>query len=99
MQSITSALEQDHADFEVIVVNNASTDRTEEIAGGFSNVAVVNEPRKGLLWAREAGRLAATGELPLTREAFEAVLAQKMSSDKVDINLSAFDTGVGMIKK
>jgi glycosyltransferase involved in cell wall biosynthesis len=62
-QTIRSALEQDYSDFEVIVVNNASTDRTEEIARGFPKVAVVNESRRGLLWAREAGRLAASGDI------------------------------------
>jgi glycosyltransferase involved in cell wall biosynthesis len=62
-QTIRSALEQDYPDFEVIVVNNASTDRTEEIARGFPDVLVVNESRKGLLWAREAGRLAASGDI------------------------------------
>jgi glycosyltransferase involved in cell wall biosynthesis len=62
-QTIRSALEQDYSDFEVIVVNNASTDRTEQIARGFPNVAVVNESRRGLPWAREAGRLAASGDI------------------------------------
>jgi glycosyltransferase involved in cell wall biosynthesis len=62
-QTIRSVLAQDYSDFEVIVVNNASTDRTEEIARGFPGLAVVNEFRRGLLWAREAGRLAASGDL------------------------------------
>lgn len=48
---------------EVIVVNNASTDRTKEIAGGFTGVQVVDEPRKGLTFARQAGFEASTGEL------------------------------------
>lgn len=62
-RTIRSALAQDYADFEVIVVNNASADRTEKVARGFSKVTVVNEPRRGLLRAREAGRLAASGDL------------------------------------
>ena len=62
-QTLTAVLAQDHLDFEVIVVDNASTDRTAEIAGRFPGVKVVHEPRKGLLWAREAGRQAATGEI------------------------------------
>jgi glycosyltransferase involved in cell wall biosynthesis len=60
--SIRAALAQDYPDFEVIVVNNASTDRTAEVAGQFP-VKLVHEPRKGLLWARECGRQNATGEL------------------------------------
>jgi len=48
---------------EVIVVNNASKDRTKEIAQGFPGVRVVDEPQKGLVKARQAGYLASTGEL------------------------------------
>lgn len=50
-------------DAEVIVVNNASTDRTKEIASKFPGVRVVDETRKGLTWARQAGFVASTGEL------------------------------------
>ncbi len=48
---------------EVIVVNNASTDRTGEVASRYPGVTVVHEPRKGLTAAREAGFRACTGEL------------------------------------
>lgn len=44
------------------------------------------------------GALAATEVLPLSREVFEAVLSQKMSRDKFDINLSAYDMGVEMVR-
>lgn len=50
-------------DYEIIVVNNASTDRTEEIAGSFQGVRVVNEPKKGITKARQAGFKAASGEI------------------------------------
>ena len=48
---------------EIIMVNNASTDRTREVAMGFKGVRVVDEPRKGLTFARQAGFAASTGEL------------------------------------
>ncbi len=48
---------------EVIVVNNSSTDKTKEIASSFSGVKVVDEPKKGIVWARRAGFLASTGDL------------------------------------
>jgi glycosyltransferase involved in cell wall biosynthesis len=38
--------------FEVIVINNASTDKTKEVAQSFSFVRVVDEPKKGLTSAR-----------------------------------------------
>lgn len=54
---------------EVILINNASTDCTREVAAAIANVRVVDEPRKGLTRAREAGRIAATGDLLLFLDA------------------------------
>jgi glycosyltransferase involved in cell wall biosynthesis len=48
---------------EIIVVNNASTDRTREVARRYPGVTVVDEPRKGLTFARQAGFAASTGAL------------------------------------
>jgi glycosyltransferase involved in cell wall biosynthesis len=48
---------------EIIVVNNASTDRTREVALRYPGVTVVDEPRKGLTFARQAGFAASTGDL------------------------------------
>lgn len=48
---------------EVIVVNNASVDKTKEIASSFPSVRVVDETRKGLVWARRAGYCASTGDI------------------------------------
>lgn len=50
-------------EIEIIVVNNASTDRTKEIASSYPGVKVVDEPQKGLTHARQAGYLASSGEL------------------------------------
>jgi len=48
---------------EIIVVNNASTDRTREVAEAIPGVVVVDEPRKGLVQARWCGFEASTGTL------------------------------------
>lgn len=48
---------------EIIVVNNASSDRTREVALRYRRVRVVDEPRKGLTFARQAGFLASSGTL------------------------------------
>ena len=53
---------------EIIVVNNASTDRTREIVLSYvqkngPRVRLVDESRKGLPFARQAGFLASTGPL------------------------------------
>jgi len=49
--------------FEIVVVNNASTDRTREVALRYPGVKVVDEPRKGLTFARQAGFLSTSGAL------------------------------------
>ena len=49
--------------YEVIVVDNASTDATGEIAGSYPGVIVVREARKGITFARQAGFLRSGGDL------------------------------------
>jgi glycosyltransferase involved in cell wall biosynthesis len=63
VHSVMEQLAQEGIDAEIIVVNNASTDRTREIAASLAGVRVVDEPQKGLVRARQAGFLAATGDL------------------------------------
>lgn len=58
-----SLLAQTRPPDEILVVDNASTDRTGELARLVAGVRVVDEPRRGLVQARETGRLAATGDL------------------------------------
>ena len=58
-----SLLAQSRPPDEILVVNNASTDRTADVAARVPGVHVVDEPRKGLVQARETGRVTATGDL------------------------------------
>ncbi len=60
---VHSLLAQSRSPDEVIVINNASTDGTGPIAGAVPGVRVVDEPRKGLVIARERGRQEARGDL------------------------------------
>jgi glycosyltransferase involved in cell wall biosynthesis len=48
---------------EVIVVNNASSDNTAAVAAAIPGVRVVDEPVKGLVVAREAGRRQSAGHV------------------------------------
>lgn len=48
---------------EIVVIDNASTDRTREVAERVPGVRVVDEPRLGLVLARERGRASTGGEL------------------------------------
>lgn len=58
-----SLLAQSRPPEEILVVNNASTDETAAVAAQVPDVRVVDEPRKGLVIARERGRREATGDL------------------------------------
>ena len=49
--------------FEIIVVNNASTDNTRAIAQSFTRVRVVDEPKKGVNRARQRGLAEARGDI------------------------------------
>lgn len=63
LKSVLKEMEGKNYDIEIIVVNNASSDRTSEVALAYPGVRVVDQPKKGLTWARHAGFLAATGDL------------------------------------
>jgi glycosyltransferase involved in cell wall biosynthesis len=48
---------------EIIVVDNASTDKTAEVAKKYPGVKVVREDKKGLTKARQRGLIESTGEI------------------------------------
>jgi glycosyltransferase involved in cell wall biosynthesis len=48
---------------EIIVVDNDSTDGTRRVASSIPGVVIVDEPKRGLVQARRAGCVAASGEL------------------------------------
>jgi len=58
-----SLLAQSRPADEILVVNNASTDETGAVAAQIPGVRVVDESRKGLVVARERGRLEARGDI------------------------------------
>lgn len=78
---------------EIIVVNNASTDNTKQVALSYPGVRVVDEPRKGLTFARQAGFLASTGSLIANVDSdcrlTPGWLAQVLSTFRADPTLAA----------
>lgn len=76
-KSISATLEslakqQTDLSFEVIVVDNASTDRTAEVANSFADrlsIRVISESRKGRGQARTTGFAAAQGEIIFSTDA------------------------------
>ena len=62
--AISSLLEQSRIPDEILIINNNSTDRTEEIARSYPRfVRVVNEPQQGLAIARDRGFHEAQGDV------------------------------------
>jgi glycosyltransferase involved in cell wall biosynthesis len=58
-----SLLAQSRRPDEILVINNASTDETSAVAQQIPFIHVVDEPRKGLVVAREAGRRHSSGDV------------------------------------
>lgn len=81
-RAIDSALAQDHPDFEVIVVDDASTDATAERVAGYRDgrLRYLRQPvNRGVAAARNRGIAAATGSLVAFLDSDDAWLPGKLS--------------------
>ncbi len=76
--TLEAILAQTYPDFEVVVVNNASTDNTAQVVNEYANkytnkpdsrIRLVLETKKGLLHARERGRKEARGMIVANMDA------------------------------
>ncbi len=64
MEACLASLEHlNYPDYEVVVVNDGSTDRTLEISQRYPYCRIISQPNKGLSVARNVGAEAATGEI------------------------------------
>jgi glycosyltransferase involved in cell wall biosynthesis len=61
-EAISSALDQNYQNIEVIVVDDGSTDGTAEVAGRYSQVKCIRQANRGLAAARNRGLEASRGE-------------------------------------
>ncbi len=60
---LDSLMRLEYPDYEVILVDDGSTDRTPEIAAQFPSVQYIHQSNRGLSVARNVGARAATGEI------------------------------------
>ena len=83
-QCLQSVLSQSFTDFEVIVVNDGSTDNSAEIARSFadadSRVRVVDQPNGGLSAARNTGIDLASGKWLMFVDSDDMLLPDAMST-------------------
>jgi len=79
-QCIESALSQDYPNLEVIVVDNGSTDNTQEILASFGNrIKCLKEKKRGVSAARNNGIRAARGEFVAFLDSDDFYLPGKIS--------------------
>ena len=63
LESVLAEVKRSGRSIDIVVVNNASTDRTRDVASGYPGVRVVDELEKGLVAARDGGLKVTTAEL------------------------------------
>jgi glycosyltransferase involved in cell wall biosynthesis len=86
-QAIESVLAQSYSNFEIIVVDDGSTDNTEEVATRYSSVRYVYQENAGLSSARNVGLQQSRGEFLVFLDADDRLLPH------------ALETGVSCIQQ
>ena len=86
-EAIDSVLAQDFRDFELIVVDDGSTDNTPQILDSYhQDLMVVRQPNRGVSAARNRGIAAAGGGLIAFLDSDDLWLPRKLSSQVVFFN-------------
>lgn len=106
-ECIDSILAQDYTDYELIIVDDGSTDSGGEICDGYSggSVSVIHTENRGVSAARNEGLAAANGEYILFVDGDDVMIdgalksiMNRVQSEKADIttfHLDAFDDATG----
>lgn len=78
-EAIDSVLTQEYADFELIVVNDGSTDGTEDVLAGYAGITVVEQSNQGVSTARNKGVSHARGTYIAFLDSDDVWLPRKLS--------------------
>lgn len=80
-QAIKSVLEQSHTDWELIIINDGSTDDTAQVVGGFEDprITVLHQDNAGVSAARNAGLDHATGDYLTFLDADDLLPAESLA--------------------
>jgi glycosyltransferase involved in cell wall biosynthesis len=80
-EAIDSVLDQDFDDYELMVVDDGSDDRTPQILAAYGNrITVLHQPNRGVSAARNRGIAAAAGRLIAFLDSDDLWLPQKLST-------------------
>jgi glycosyltransferase involved in cell wall biosynthesis len=88
-EAIDSILDQDFADYELIVVDDGSSDNTQDILSAYGQkLTVVHQPNQGVSAARNRGIAEASGQLIAFLDSDDLWLPQKLSKQVEFFNLT-----------
>jgi glycosyltransferase involved in cell wall biosynthesis len=85
-RAIESVLAQDFHDFEIVVVNDGSTDNTTEVLESYQQICVIKQAHKGVSAARNAGIARASGRLITFLDSDDVWLPGKLSAQVAFFN-------------
>lgn len=100
--AIRSIIEQTYQDFEIICVDDGSTDDTERVIQRFDTVRYVKMPvNQGISAARNLGMSLASGEFIAIMDSDDVALPGRLKAqvEFLDSNKSVVVCGTGIIKK
>lgn len=85
-EAVRSVLAQDHRDWELIIVNDGSTDGTAEVLAAFSDprIIIVHQENRGIGGARNRGLQLISGQFLATLDA-DDVLPPRSLSSRLDV--------------
>jgi len=85
-RAIKSVLAQDFHDFEIVVVDDGSTDNTTEVLESYQQICVIRQEHRGVSAARNAGIARASGRLITFLDSDDLWLPGKLSAQVAFFN-------------